>query len=417
MRQRKLLLIIVFIGVVFLSGYFFFLRLPKASPLKPGTTRLSIAAMPSITQAYIDEVGPYPLPYTQSIPFGDHEIEFIAEGYTAKIIHITPKTSQPITISETLEITTRPTLSFLPLVTEPTASSIGGSKTTVYYTIGNEIREVKSKLLRARLPGSIKFSSWASTGVGIIQTAQGSYLFTPPLGIKKLPFSPTRAFIAPRGDFVLYQEGNVVKRYQFTTGETEVVFQTPSNNDILFSTMDNDETTVIFLAKTLGGAALAKFSFSSKLYTVLKSNLPLNSSIAINTNGTFVAFTTNTSVELYRLPLFTLIASYPKETTGETLAIWDNDSFKLFEKTTLPITNVPITQVSEIFPQSNKKEFIAFDAPIKNRIDLSVPPISLPGGGIVLSEKSGPLWYLGDTSNLPKSLFDESLPQSLQEAP
>ena len=413
--KRVVLVLFIIVSALVVGAWLFKARVPTAG-LARGP-RLSINANPPTAEAYIDEIGPYALPRSQEITIGPHDVTLVAEGYKPKYVRIEAKSQKDaLVISESLELVSRMSPAFLPLTTEPTASSVGADASHVYYTIGGDVREVRSMELRARLEDPILSASWTRNGLALLETQSGLYLFRPPLKITRLPVSPRKAFLLPTGESFLSQEGASVYLYDLAQSSSKNLAVLPPGATVVDAVFADTGNVGVIVYKNQEKYSLVALSLASGQQSPIKEGVPAQPNLALNSEGTVLLVSVGGAIEAYSVSPPTLVASYQKEGVGALLLVWDGTSFLLFEKTTLPDTGVAITKVSAVSPPSQNRAFLLYDAAIRSRVDFRFPPLRLSTGGVIVSENNGPLWFLGDPTKLPKSLFDRSLPAFPEEA-
>src|SRR3972149_9024802 len=86
MKRVALVLCIVIGSALIIGAWLFKAQVPTAG-LSRGT-QLSINANPPTAKAYIDEIGPYALPYSQRVALGPHDVTLVAEGYKPKHVRV-----------------------------------------------------------------------------------------------------------------------------------------------------------------------------------------------------------------------------------------------------------------------------------------------------------------------------------------
>jgi hypothetical protein len=405
----KKIIIIIFIVFTLTLLYFFF-RNKSVIQIFTRRVKVNISATPPETKVYIDNVGPISLPTTQSVSTGQHEIDLVAEGHKTKIINITadPKKGN-VDISESLIPTSR-NLSFVPLRTEAGASSVGSDTKNVYYTIKDEIRLVKDNVMVAKAAGPIDLPLWSANGSAVFKAANNWFLFTPPHKIIPIKESANQMFLTADGGNLIYLKNNALYFQNTETGvATSVPFSinggeivnadgSQGGNHIVFTTLNHQIYNLILYSKNQNSLSRILGDFTQK---------PI-----LAVSGESLAIVKGDKVDIISLSSQNSNGSYPLiNNSGEVMLIKNQSSFLVFEKSTLFHSDIPATSVSYLNPSIKEKVFEIFDAGVKDRINLSFKPNILPSDDVVLLDNGGLLWLLTDTSNLPKSLFDFSLPK------
>jgi hypothetical protein len=408
--------------LLFLTGIGFYLFLERRGndPAKPAATSTGPVEITSKTpgaQTVIDGAGPYPIPHKQRLSAGSHTVTIEADGYESKDTQIqVAGGNEVITVSLDLPPISN-ILSFFPMITENGAISAAGNADFTYYAIRNQIMDVKKFTMKTRFPSPIQRAIWSPSGYGLFRTGDGWYYFIPPVRHAKTDLQGDPLYLSDSGKQAITVSNSVFQLEDLATKSVTKIVDLPPGAQAVSGVPDPKGAFGIVVLRQAGSHAVALINYTQNSITAIASAVTAEPSVAISEDGTKVIYTTDTEVKSY-LPVTGVAGtSYTiNNLSGRTKVATLSRGFVILEPDKRRDTNEDITAVYSVFPPAPGKVFNIYDFVMINRLDTAFTPVHVRGYGVIVAEKNGPLWYLGDPVHLPLSIFERSLPADIYKS-
>jgi hypothetical protein len=362
--------------------------------------QLAVSATIGGASAYIDGQGPYALPHTEYVDIGEHEIEVTAEGYVPDVQTVrVGAVDKQYTVSVTLQ-PTQVGLSFVPVVSQKPAVAVFGTNETVYYAIGDEIRNIKTQQLQARFRSSVTGVFPLSGGAAGVSYANGGSVFVPPYGIRPLPPQTTILGASSDGGGLFVLSGKSVSFLSLDAKITRL-YDVPAGATIIHAAGDIQQKVGI-LTSTEGNGYAIYVSRAGGPPVRLLSNIKVPPAVSVNQSASVYFVSTGTDYRAYSFSgqaLFTLPNS--SGLAGPVAPF--REGFLTFERETLDTGQV-ISRGYYLSVNTKQKTALITDAPISARISVSAPIGSINESTFAVIDGAGGIWILGDLSTLPPSI-------------